>query len=492
MSLESLDRAVNKTVDLSVGDIVAKYGSKDAILMALQKGEIADPTKAIMAGMAIDRIAASAIQPPQGTVATDVFPPNQPQMGIAAAQQMPQQAPQMRGGQGLDQVPVPEAMFDEQRMAGGGIVAFQRGGQSSLQDILNQMSMQELQYYQRTGRLPEKYRMMMPGAEPTLTGALEERGVPTSSVGAPMAPTPSTTPRLTFGEAAPFVGVGPEQVDPFSGTQTYSGDMTQADVGFIPPPGTPEAAPSDAMLKQAAEDETKKAEERKAVIPPPPPETKKETQASGFDSILQEINAQMPQDKAYETLEGEILKDRESRGKEKEQAGWMRLAEAGLGIMGGESPYAMVNIGKGAAAALKGYGEDLKEQKKLNREDRKILADIEQARRAEKAGNIKLAAESYDKALDRTSAEKRTMLQVEAQLRAVVAQVKKPSDAIRLVREMMVDPEFKKAVIELEQAKAAAKDPLADLLRQAREGGGGANLGAQLGELMKKYPQAFQ
>ena len=87
MSLESLDRAVNKTVDLSVGDIVTKYGSKDAIVMALQKCEIADPTKAIMAGMAIDRIAASAIQPPQGTVATDVFPPNQPQMGLAAAQQ---------------------------------------------------------------------------------------------------------------------------------------------------------------------------------------------------------------------------------------------------------------------------------------------------------------------------------------------------------------------------------------------------------------------
>jgi hypothetical protein len=32
----------------------------------------------------------------------------------------------------LDQVPVPpEAMFDEQRMAGGGIVAFQPGGASA-------------------------------------------------------------------------------------------------------------------------------------------------------------------------------------------------------------------------------------------------------------------------------------------------------------------------------------------------------------------------
>jgi hypothetical protein len=44
-------------------------------------------------------------------------------------------------------------------------------------------------------------------------------------------------------------------------------------------------------------------------------------------------------------------------------------------------------LGKAVATSLKGYAEDLKDQKKLDREDRKVLADIEQARRAEKAGN---------------------------------------------------------------------------------------------------------
>lgn len=353
------------------------------------------------------------------------------------------------------------------------------------------MSLQELQYYQRTGRLPEKYRMMVPGAEPTFSGALQERGVPTSSVGAPMAPVPSTTPRLTFGEAEPFVGVTPEQVDPFSGTQTYRGDMTQADVGFIPPAGTPEAEPSAALTRAEAAEPRAPAEERRAVIPTQPAAQEK-PQASGFDSILQEINAQMPSGEAYGTLEKEILEDRKSRGKEKEQAGWLRLAEAGFGIMGGESPYFAVNVGKGAAAALKGYGEDLKEQKKLNREDRKILADIEQARRAEKAGNVKLASERYEKALDRTSAEKRTMIQVEAQLRAAATQASRPSDAVQLIRQMMADPAFKEMALSIEREKAAAKDPLADLIRQAASGGGGANLGAQLEGLMKKYPQAFQ
>jgi hypothetical protein len=40
-----------------------------------------------------------------------------------------------------------------------------------------------------------------------------------------------------------------------------------------------------------------------------------------------------------------------------------RLLQAGLGIMGGTSPYAAANIGQGSQAALQGYAQDVKEQK---------------------------------------------------------------------------------------------------------------------------------
>jgi hypothetical protein len=470
----------------AVKDAALKY-DKPTLGRLAQMGQLS-PTIAVMAGMMRDRIVQSEMKPPSPpTVAEEVMQPMGQRMGLAAAAQAPQQPrPQ---GQGVDQVPVPQQMFERQGMANGGIVAFQAGGQSSLQDVLKQMSMQELEYYNRTGRLPEKYRMMVPGAEPTFTKALQDQGVPTSSIGAPMAPTPSTTPRLTFGEAAPFVGVGPEQVDPFSGTQTYRDDRIQTDPSDI----SRDRNPSPAMLKQAAEEEIKKAQERKAAAPAAPkPTGEAKPQGTSFDSILSEIQGQMPQGEAYGTLEREVLKDRESRAQEKKDAGWLRLAEAGLNIAGGESPYFAVNVGKGAAAALKGYAEDLKDQKKLNREDRKVLADIEQARRAEKAGNIKLASERYEKALDRTSAEKRSMLQLDATLRATAMQVSKPSAQVELIREMIKDSKTKEMVIQLEREKAAAKDPFADVLRQALAGGGGSNVGAQLGELMKKYPQAFQ
>ena len=155
MALDTLSKAIGDTIDLSVGDIIAKFGGdKRAIALAAQKGEI-DPTKAVMAGMAVDRVVASAAQPQNTTVAEDVLAQPQtagigamapqgaaPQMGRPA---MPPQMPQ-RPGQGLNPVPVPQRGFAE-----GGIVGFQAGGRSSLQDILRQMSMQELEYYNRTG-----------------------------------------------------------------------------------------------------------------------------------------------------------------------------------------------------------------------------------------------------------------------------------------------------------------------------------------------------
>jgi DNA polymerase III alpha subunit (gram-positive type) len=45
--------------------------------------------------------------------------------------------------------------------------------------------------------------------------------------------------------------------------------------------------------------------------------------------------------------------------------------------MGGSSPYAFVNIGKGASEAAKGFNEDMKEFRKLDREYRKELQQLQ-------------------------------------------------------------------------------------------------------------------
>lgn len=76
---------------------------------------------------------------------------------------------------------------------------------------------------------------------------------------------------------------------------------------------------------------------------------------------------------AYEAyLKGDAGADKTTR----DEARNMALLEAGLNIMGGDSPYAMQNIGKGAAAGARGYGERLAELRKDQRARAKELAEF--------------------------------------------------------------------------------------------------------------------
>lgn len=86
---------------------------------------------------------------------------------------------------------------------------------------------------------------------------------------------------------------------------------------------------------------------------------------------------------------------------EASQQNWMRMLEAGLGIMGGESPYALTNIGKGSQAALKGYGEDVKARQAEKMLDLKTAAEAAKTRRSEELQDIQGGARLYESYLDR-------------------------------------------------------------------------------------------
>jgi predicted S18 family serine protease len=186
-------------------------------------------------------------------------------------------------------------------------------------------------------------------------------------------------------------------------------------------------------------------------------------------SFISQIEGFMPKGEAFSGLEKDIQADREARKSEKSQAGWMRLAEAGFNIASGTSPYALANIGKGASEALKGYADDLKEQKKLDREDKKLLADIEKARREEKRGNITAALGSYEKALDRASGDTRARIAAEASRYAA----DKESPQVQLINTYAKAKNipFDQALREVATAQAEGKDPLLGMI-QSRVAGG--------------------
>jgi hypothetical protein len=83
-----------------------------------------------------------------------------------------------------------EGTFGTGAAGGGSVVAFQAGGQPPLQTVLNQMSLQERMDYQRSGRLPERFRQMLagetqmpeaaprgPGRGTTFTEAVQDQGM---------------------------------------------------------------------------------------------------------------------------------------------------------------------------------------------------------------------------------------------------------------------------------------------------------------------------
>ena len=446
-------------------DIAMEYGgNKQAIARAMQLGRV-DPTAAVLAGMFIDRVrSAEALEKiPNQTIAERTFAPAQPPAGLGATApaqgmapppmqppaQPPAQMPTMTAADGgLLSLSVPESMYNEDSFAGGGIVAFDRGGEvpgyaagefmgfdmygssepaMPRRELIDLMTLQELQEYNRTKKIPAR-----------LQEIVGERAV-------------SGTPILGGGFYAP---------------PARPKEIVQEQSKAAPGPsaaGSPEAAVAKAVAGQE-----------------PAPSTKPD-----LKTFLTEMQGLGPQGKDYEQLEKDVLAEREKRAADKSEAGWMRLAEAGLGIAAGTSPYALVNIGKGAAEALKGYAADLKDQKKLDREDRKILADIEKARRDEERGDIKSATDRYEKALDRMSAEERTRMTVtaykqpaaEVQLYNLWASQQPPGADKSLAR-------FKR---EMGEASAEAKDPMLAGVRERIKGKGSLTLSEEDRALLNKW-----
>lgn len=384
MSLESLDRAVKGTIDLSVGDIIAKYGTTPAIAMAVQRGEIKNVTNAVMAGMAIDRIAANALKPPTTTVAQDTLPMGQaPQTGVAAAQQMQGQP----AGAGLDQIPISEGMFTA---ANGGIVAFEDGGSTMFtgsplgSDVrglaqvspripsffspsaifFNYMTDEEKEKYQTTGVVPE-------AAKKRYQNSANTQGAQ---------------------------------------AQLNENIIAQAQRGEGPNVSRP-AAPADAAVVPSGGPVIPRPTGVEAVAAPTSVVKKPEAAAKPL-SIFDEASNAANKLQAYKTQFGvggadpdAAMRDKlkqlqEGTKEERREAAYMAMIMAGLGIAGGTSPYAAVNL-KEAIPALKEYGVAKRDIKKADMEYTKMETEINRAAEARKRGDMELAFKLEESAADR-------------------------------------------------------------------------------------------
>jgi hypothetical protein len=275
-----------------------------------------------------------------------------PEMTIA--DQVMGQAQELSGG--IDQAPIDFAP----EMAGGGIVAFEDGGQ--VQRFQNQgmvqiepMTPEELRRYQMTKELPERFK----NAAQTDPGALEDTGI------APRMDQPSPPPDQGLGAATR----GFEPLDPTKILQ-----QTEALYSGLYGEGTGAAAPGEKMgYVQKAEDFFK---------------------AAG-------VNLDMAAQQA-----AEIAAEKEALGKDREEAKNMRIMEAGFAIMAGTSPNAFENIGKGATKAMQGFASDIKDLQKTERELANASRQMMQAQNQIRMGVATAAGDDYQKAVDRYNAAK--------------------------------------------------------------------------------------
>lgn len=435
---------MNEMDMMSPEKVAAKYnGDKQKIGQAAQMG-LLNPTVAVMAGMFIDRMrgAAAQEQAPQSTVAQDTMAaPQAAPAGLGAISQAPVES-------GLEALPTPN--LDNAEYAGGGIVAFQGGdlvrgvGTETYPTSLSQTQVDPATlraYYLSKGMpLPPELMTATERLRNDPTSTLGPMGKSFEELGRPAAPGAASSLGEMFsniGSRIAGLGSNDTRIDPVTGKEVSFGEYMRledarraAAAGKQPP--TPTATTGTDSIetlraKAAASRESMSPENRalydenisgikriaEAVAPKgkateekaPEGKATEEKAPKGvnvkaadkaitdYAKKIKEFNKEFgvsdePDAKARAALD----KYKEKLNKDLDKAGALGLVQAGLGIAGGKSQYALSNL-QGAIPAIEQYGKAMSQIREGEKGILDSEAKLDQAADARARGNVKLALE---------------------------------------------------------------------------------------------------
>ena len=392
------------------------------IMQMAQKGQIAqDMVMPILSKKAEMVEAARAMQNAQqqgGVPPTTVLEQIMQQNAVAE-----QPAPQMRQERGLETLDT--GRMNPEQYAGGGIVAFDGGGEVPSYagmtdgsvvgdpDARRKALLVQLQKAQRDGdtissvKLQEEIRSLTPENNTFTAGLrrLVEGVIPSAAAGERTEkgyvddPMVDSVPRKAGAPVVKEVPVVAPPPKPAPKLEVKKEDP--AGIVTVAPVKKPKAAAKvvEPPKKELAPVEVTASLDLDAPVFKPQLLT-----GRGFDTAqdkarTEEFATAYGVDKEYFNKQRTKLEE-EGREipKEQEQAKWMALAEAGLAIAAGDSPYALQNIAKGGGKGLeayKGYQKDIKEKQRLLK-DRN--AKITEAEQLEKRGQANAAMGRRDEA----------------------------------------------------------------------------------------------
>jgi hypothetical protein len=345
-------------------------------------------------------------------------------------QKQMQMAQAMQQGQGQDQMPVAARVMQEaqgveglptglpEQYAGGGIIAFEDGGQveryqnkgyvyETPYDRMNRLNREAAEARQAEGIaqgiMPYgeqmsnlgsalanapinafKYLVSAPGGPGLLTPSATTPAA-AKPTAADLGPVPGTSDSTSILGGAPTAGNQPGGITGLGGASALG---REPGMGLKAPKFTAPGGESyEASAKKFYETYGK--------------------EASAADKEAEEkVQAEREKVKgqAFDEYKSALQKEALDAGAEKDQAKYMSMFKAGLAMMAGTSRHALENIGKGAMAGAEDYQAAMKDLKKADRERQKELANIEQARRAEALGDRDTAIKRIDTARDRADA----------------------------------------------------------------------------------------
>jgi hypothetical protein len=304
-----------------------------------------------------------------------------------------------QSGQGVESLPsnLP------QEYAGGGIVAFEEGGQVERFQTGGTQEERDREAMMETLRSMKAAGMdiaTLPGRG--ILGALES-GItrPLRAVGVPIPYLPQSVYGGDASSMTPYMdalrkqrgeGAGPVSSGSVSEAQATAKAGPQAQV---PPPGIT-ALPSVNRTPTAA------APAPAPFAMPPAPERKSaedfarnqftalgERSDDRMKQLVAAQNANKMEGKAFDGLKKTLEDEAAQAGAEKSSAKNMAIFKAGLAMMSGTSRNALENIGKGAMVGAEDYQKAAADLKKADKERQKQFAAIEEARRAEDRDDIK-------------------------------------------------------------------------------------------------------
>lgn len=314
-------------------------------------------------------------QMPPGTVLESLIAQNaaneaQEDMPMMAQDNMPMMGAQMPEDVGIGALPIPDEMIPG--LAGGGIIAFQEG------DLVEEDE--------------ELRRALNPTFADAIARAERGEGPNVSRPGtinrAPQGLTPGTPEdRLAFdqtGQVPPGVAFPfqPEVEEEEAVAATPSANLRGIDMQPIIAQATGIAS-ALRPATQATVPSVKEASQQTVDL----------LKESGFDSDI------------FGKIKQDVQEQREGLKGQRSESINMRLIEAGLAIMGGSSPNAFENIGKGATGALKGLSEDFKDLRKSERDLKSAEQNLMIKQNDLAMGRANITQSTIDKAQQRFDKE---------------------------------------------------------------------------------------